>query len=48
MIIGGVHKDRELKIPRLWSFNCIPDRKNQEMYDFFSLHPKASQFKIIL
>ena len=47
MIIGVVHKDRELTISRLWSFNCILDRKNRnvpEMNDFFfSLHPKASQ-----
>ena len=38
MIIGVVHKDRELTISRLWSFNCIPDRKNcndREMNDFF-------------
>ena len=46
MIIGVVHKDRELTISRLWSFNCIPDRKNRndpEMNDYFSLHSKASQ-----
>ena len=46
MIIGVVHKDRELTISRLWSFNCIPDRNNRndpEMNDFFSLHPKVSQ-----
>ena len=31
MIIGVVHKDRELTISRLWSFN----RNDPEMNDFF-------------
>ena len=38
MIIGVVHKDRVLTILRLWSFNCIPDRRNcnnPEMNDSF-------------
>ena len=49
MIIGVVHKDRELTISRLWSFNCIPDRKNRndpEMNDFFFFASKS--FAIIV
>ena len=48
MIIGVVHKDRELTISRLWSFN----RNDPEMNDFFlciqNLHNKLVFYTKIL